>query len=325
MSILKSKKHIYKEEKMKTALKKLTAFMLAVGMMTTLATTVHASGYGYTDAPDEIQEAWDNGQLNPYAPINVDLSKGGIKLKSSDGSTTRYTYMGTEPPTDEHEGWFHHFVYNSSTGNYEYNGDYYWNGSKWMREGDLYSWDERSAAATSESGNNGYNGYTFDNKALLEALANEAAAKEAGFTTFGAMTVATYRNMSAFEYYNNMIINTPGIEEATPVGQGGKLIIDGKESGITVTLDKVTPAFVDSVRTQTDGTVLNVVKIGLPLGDGVGVVTTNFYMPGIAAGDEIAVLQYVDGAWVETAVTEIREDHVVVNLERSGVIAFIKK
>ena len=308
---------------MKTALKKLAAFMLAVGMMATLATTAHASGYSYTDAPAEIQDEVDKGNYRILtAPINIDLSKGGIRVKHTDGVTTSYTYIGTEPPTDEHNGWFHHFVLNSSTGNYEYNGDYYWNGSTWMREFDEYSWDERNAATSGESG---YNGYTFDNKALLEALANEAAAKEAGFASVASMNFANARNMSAFEFYNNIIIDTPGIDEATPIGQGGKLIIDGKESGITVTLDKVTPAFVDSVRTQTDGTVLNVVKIGLPLGDGVGVVTTNFYMPGIAAGDEIAVLQYVDGAWVETAVTEIREDHVVVNLERSGVIAFIKK
>ena len=308
---------------MKTALKKLAAFMLAVGMMATLATTAHASGYSYTDAPAEIQDEVDKGNYGILtAPINIDLSKGGIRVKHTDGVTTSYTYIGTEPPTDEHNGWFHHFVLNSSTGNYEYNGDYYWNGSTWMREFDQYSWDERNAATSGESG---YNGYTFDNKALLEALANEAAAREAGFASVASMNVANRRNMSAFEFYNNIIIDTPGIENATPVGQGGKLIIDGKETNITATIDKVTSAFVDSVRTQTDGTVLNVIEIQLPLADGVGVITTNFYMPGVAAGDEITVLQYVDGAWVEAAVTEIREDHVVVDFERSGVIAFIKK
>ena len=123
---------------MKTALKKLAAFMLAVGMMATLATTAHASGYSYTDAPAEIQDEVDKGNYRILtAPINIDLSKGGIRVKHTDGVTTSYTYIGTEPPTDEHNGWFHHFVLNSSTGNYEYNGDYYWNGSTWMREFDL--------------------------------------------------------------------------------------------------------------------------------------------------------------------------------------------
>lgn len=304
---------------MKTTLKKLTAFILAAGLMTASMTTVHASGYSYTDASEEFTQTIES--VGPYATIAEDLSKGGIKLVSKSLGTI---YFGTEPPAsgNEHE-WFHHFVYNSSAGKYDYNGDYYWNGSKWMREGDKYSWDERNAAVTGASGEN--SDYVIDNEALLAALAAQAAAEEAGFASVAAMNAAATKNMSAAEYYNNVIINTPGIEEATPVGQGGKLIINGKESGITAAFDKVERSYVDSVRTQTEGTVLNAVKIGLPLADGMGVITTNFYMPGVTAGDNITVLQYVNGAWVELAVTEIRADHVVLNLERSGVIAFIRK
>lgn len=50
-------------------------------------------------------------------------------------------------------------------------GGYYWDGSKWMRDGGLYSWDERFAAAR-------------------------------------AMNAASEKNMSAFEYYNNVIITS---------------------------------------------------------------------------------------------------------------------
>ena len=290
---------------MKTTLKKLTAFILAVGLMAASMTTVYASGYSYTETPENFS-VWEN---------DTDFSKGGYHHTVPNNGDV---YIGIEPPASAKNinDLFFYMVKNPATGKYEYAEDYYWDGSKWMRDGGKYSWDERNAAIA---------GYAVDNEALLAALAELATAEEAGFVTVGDIYYAAEKNMSAAEYYNNVIINTPGIEEATPVGQGGKLIIDGIESGMTASFDKVERSYVDSVRTQTEGTVLNVVKIGLPLADGVAVITTNFYMPGVAAGDEITVLQYVNGAWEELAVTEIRADHVVLNLERSGVIAFVRK
>ena len=50
--------------------------------------------------------------------------------------------------------------------------------------------------------------------------------------------------------------------------------------------------------------------------------TVNFYAKGVKAGQNIKVYQYVNGSWVEVEVTEIRNDHVVVNMTSLGTIAF---
>lgn len=303
---------------MKTTLKKLTALVLTVGMMagliTTSTTTVQASGYSYISF-DEAQELAYNDP-NTYQVLYDPDERTDRWNFSICGFFDSNFYRGIEPPASAEVGsQFMLMQYNSALGWYVGVSTYDFDGTDWVRAGDgaVWHWGDKDAVAA-------------DDAAFQEGLANETAAKEAGFQNYGQMCVAAEKNMSAFEYYNNVIINTPGIEEATPVGQGGKLIINGKESGITATFDKVDRSYVDSVRTQTDGTVLNVVKIGLPLADGIGgVITTNFYMPGVASGDEITVVQYIDGVWVEAAVTEIRADHIVLNLDRSGVIAFVRK
>ena len=127
--------------------------------------------------------------------------------------------------------------------------------------------------------------------------------------------------MSAGEYYNNAVTETFGIEEATPVAQGGNLVVDGVVTNMTATISKVDVAFVDSVRAAQEGTVLNVVDVRFP----AKAATINFYMPGVAADANIVALQYVDGAWVEVEVVEVRADHVVLNLKQNGKVAFIAK
>ena len=52
--------------------------------------------------------------------------------------------------------------------------------------------------------------------------------------------------------------------------------------------------------------------------------TVNFYLKGIAAGQNIKVYQLIDGVWVELTVSEIREDHMVVNMTSLGTLAFIE-
>lgn len=154
-----------------------------------------------------------------------------------------------------------------------------------------------------------------------EMIALQAEAADEGFADVADLQIAAEKNMFAGEYYNNAVTETFGIEEATPVAQGGNLVVDGVVTNMTATISKVDVAFVDSVRAAQEGTVLNVVDVRFP----AKAATINFYMPGVAADANIVALQYVDGAWVDVEVTEVRADHVVLNLKQNGRVAFIVK
>lgn len=157
--------------------------------------------------------------------------------------------------------------------------------------------------------------------ASREAVRMEAEAAGAGFENAAQMQYAQAANKSAGEYYNNAVLDTQGIEEATPVAQGGNLIVDGKVTNMTANISKVSAAFVDSVRAAQEGTVLNVVDVQFPAAE----ATINFYMPGVADGANIAAVQYKSGTWVDVAVKEVRADHVVLDLKSNGVVAFLAK
>lgn len=154
-----------------------------------------------------------------------------------------------------------------------------------------------------------------------ETVALQNTAKEEGFADMVQMQEAAAKNMSAGEYYNNAVVETPGIEEATPVAQGGGIIIDGVATNVMATISKVDVAFVDSVRASVEGTVLNVVDVKFP----AVAATINFYMPGVAADANIIAVQYIDGVWTEVEVAEVRADHVVLNLKQNGKVAFLAK
>lgn len=158
-------------------------------------------------------------------------------------------------------------------------------------------------------------------EASREAVRMESEAVGEGFENAAQMQYAQAANKSAGEYYNNAVSETQGIEEATPVAQGGNLVVDGKVTNMTANISKVPVAFVDSVRAAQEGTVLNVVDIQFPATE----ATINFYMPGVAAGANIAAVQYVDGAWVDVDVKEVRADHVVLDLKSNGIVAFLAK
>ncbi len=146
-----------------------------------------------------------------------------------------------------------------------------------------------------------------------------------GFTVAADAQAAADRGMSAAEYYNNAIISAPGVENAMPVGQGGKIIINGVATNLTATLSKVNRTVADSAKTQAaalGGTLLNVVKVDFP-GANYKVATINFYLKNLAGGTKIAAKQYVNGAWIDVEVSEVREDHVVLNLKNSGAVVFV--
>lgn len=154
-----------------------------------------------------------------------------------------------------------------------------------------------------------------------QSIALQAEALSEGFANMAEMQTAAALNKSAGEYYNNAVVETPGIEEATPVAQGGNLIVDGVVTNITAVINKVDIAFVDSVRAVTEGTVLNVVDVRFPVKE----ATINFYMPGVTADAQITALQYADGVWTDVEVKEVRADHVILTLTRNGRVAFIAK
>lgn len=158
-------------------------------------------------------------------------------------------------------------------------------------------------------------------QASREAVRLEGEAAKQGFANAAQMQEAKAENKTADEYYNNAAVTAEGIENAVPVAQGGKLVVDGKVTNMTATISKVTAAYVDSVKAAVDGTLLNVVDVQFPATE----AKITFYMPGVKEGDAITAVQYVDGTWIDVEVAEVRADHVVLNLKGNGVVAFILK
>lgn len=147
-----------------------------------------------------------------------------------------------------------------------------------------------------------------------------------GFSTSSDAQAAADRGMSAGEYYNNSITSTPGIANATAIGQGGKIMINGVATNLTASLSKVTKNVAAEATSQAavlGGNLLNVVKVDFP-GANFKTATINFYLKGLEAGKKIAVRQYVNGAWIDVEVVEVRAEHVILNLTNSGAVAFVE-
>ena len=131
--------------------------------------------------------------------------------------------------------------------------------------------------------------------------------------------------MSVGEYVNNAVVTVPGISDATPVCQGGHVIINGAPSNFTFTLRKAKASEVSSAKAQAavlGGKVMNVVEVRGPVKN-FATARVNYYMPGVKAGQNIAVYQLVNGQWVAVNVAEIREDHVVVDMTSLGTLMFV--
>lgn len=138
-------------------------------------------------------------------------------------------------------------------------------------------------------------------------------------------TAAAEVSMSVGEYTNNAIVSTPGLSAADtlPVGQGGKIIVNGVVTNMTVILRKVDAATVKSAKTAATGKILNLVNAKLPVAKG-NTVTVNFYVKGLAGTENVTVLQLVNGEWVPVTVKEIRLDHIVLDLTQSGPVMFVQ-
>lgn len=158
-----------------------------------------------------------------------------------------------------------------------------------------------------------------------KAVVASVAASDEGFTNGLDAQAAAQRGMTAGEYYNNTITSTPGLKNTVAVGQGGKILINGVATNLTATLSKVTKDVAVDAMSQAGvlgGSLLNVVSVGFP-GANYKVATINFYVKDLAAGTKIVAKQYVNGAWIDVEVVEVRDGHAVLNLTKSGAVAFI--
>lgn len=137
---------------------------------------------------------------------------------------------------------------------------------------------------------------------------------------------AASENKTVGEYLNNAVTQVPGLENVTPLAQGGHVILNGAPSNQVFTVLKPERKSVDSAKEHAQslsGTVLNVVKIDASVRN-FKTATVNFYMKGLKAGQNVKVYQLIDGVWVELSVSEIREDHIVVDMTSLGTLAFIE-
>lgn len=185
-----------------------------------------------------------------------------------------------------------------------------------------------SGNGAGDSANNSASDTAIDsaaNSIEAEIAADFAAEVQASGVSSAVYTAATDAGLTVAEYVSNSVVEVPGLDEATPVGQGGNIILDGKASNVNFSVQKPLLTHVNSAKTQAaalGGNVLNVVNIQANVS--FGTASVNFYMPGVTTGENIQVYQYADGQWVSVNVSEVRDDHVVVDMTSLGVLAFIQ-
>lgn len=156
--------------------------------------------------------------------------------------------------------------------------------------------------------------------------ASSVSAVTASSVPHSVAKAAADENKTVGEYMNNAVTEVPGIDNAVPLGQGGHVIINGIPSNQTFSVLKPAKENVNLAKNHAaalGGTILNVAQIKASVA-GFNTATVNFYLKGIKAGQNIKVYQLVDGQWVELTVSEIREDHVVVDMTSLGTLAFIE-
>lgn len=158
------------------------------------------------------------------------------------------------------------------------------------------------------------------------STAAPAPAVEASGIPSAVVAAAAEEGKTVGEYMNNAVTSVPGLESVTPLGQGGHVIINGAPSNQVFSVLKPLAANVNSAKAHAaalGGRVLNVAQIKASVTNFNSAIV-NFYMKGVVAGQNIKVYQLVNGQWVELTVTEIRADHVVVDMKSLGTLAFIE-
>lgn len=165
--------------------------------------------------------------------------------------------------------------------------------------------------------------------ALAEAFARgaqaDALAAEASGIPMATTVAANSEKKTVGEYANNAVAELPGLSDVTPVSQGGNVIINGAPSNQTFSVLKPADNAVSVAKTYASnigGTVLNVIKVNASVK--FDTATVNFYMPGVTSANNIKVVQWSNGQWVDVNVAEVRADHVVVDMTSLGTLAFIE-
>lgn len=156
--------------------------------------------------------------------------------------------------------------------------------------------------------------------------AAEVSAVTASSVSQEVAKAAADENKTVGEYMNNAVTEIAGLDEVVPLGQGGHVIINGAPSNQTFSVLKPTRESVNLAKTYAaalNGKVLNVAQIGASITK-FNTATVNFYLKGIKTGQNIKVYQLIDGQWVELTVTEIRDDHLIVDMTSLGTLAFIE-
>ena len=184
------------------------------------------------------------------------------------------------------------------------------------------------AAGSPSKSNNGRSEAEVREAALVEAYARaaeaDAVAAEASGIPMAITVTAVSEKKTVGEYVNNAVAELPGVPNVVPVAQGGNVIINGAPSNQTFSVLKPADGAVSvakSYASNIGGTLLNVVKVDASVG--FNTATVNFYMPGVTAGNNIKVVQLIDGQWSDVSVAEVRADHVVVDMTALGTLAFV--
>ncbi len=154
--------------------------------------------------------------------------------------------------------------------------------------------------------------------ALIEAVKATANSKQSA--------PAPSRGSSGPDYRNQQLIRNNAVSfNGNIIGQGGHVEINGGRSNVTFVLgvpDGGTLTSANTLAGSVKGGLINCVTVSSTVG--FRTARVNFYMPGVVAGDTIAVYQLQNGKWVQLPTAEIRKDHVVVDMTRYGTLAFIR-
>ncbi len=105
-----------------------------------------------------------------------------------------------------------------------------------------------------------------------------------------------------------------------------KIELNGVKSNATFMVaspDGGTMSSAKELAAGVGGNLLNAVATSAP-GVNFATARVNFFVEGVTDNDCIAVYQLQNGKWVQLTVSEIRKDHVIVNMTQHGVLAFIR-
>ncbi len=105
-----------------------------------------------------------------------------------------------------------------------------------------------------------------------------------------------------------------------------KIEINGAKSNATFMVaapDGGTVSSAKELAASLGGSLINTVTTSSP-GVNFATAKVNFFVDGVVDNDNIAVYQLQNGKWVQLSVSEIRKEHVFVNMTRHGVLAFIR-